>query len=66
MDLDGAGLFLGKKTSLHHLMKKMGFGYRHLSNKHNYYEQPRITEQRHSYLRQIEEEQNREKASGVS
>ena len=53
LDLDGAGLFQGKKTSLHHLIKKMGFGCRHVSDKRNYYEQLRIIEQCHSYLRRM-------------
>ena len=50
VDLESAGLFRGKKTSLHRLMREMGFGYRRVNNKCNYYEQPRIIEQRHSYL----------------
>ena len=50
VDLEVAGLLQGKRTLLHQLMREMGFGYRHVNNKRNYYEQPRILEQRYSYL----------------
>ena len=53
MDLKSAGLFNGKRTSLHCLMREMGFRYRCVNNKRNYYEQPRIIAQRHSYLRRM-------------
>ena len=51
--MENAGLFHGKKTSLFRLMREMGFAYRHVNNKRNYYEQPRIIEQRHSYLQRM-------------
>lgn len=52
-DLERVGLFQGKKTSLRQLLKDMGFGYRRINNKRHYYEQPRIVEQRHSYLHRM-------------
>ena len=64
--LEGAGLFQGKRTLLHRLMREMGFGYRHINNKCNYYEQPRIIEQRHYFFATNEKVQNKEKTSGVS
>ena len=53
MDLESTGLFTGKRTSLHRLMKEMGFGYKRINNKHHYYEQPRIAEQHHTYLERM-------------
>ena len=53
MDLQSAELFNGSKTSLYKLMKEMGFSYKCINNKRHYYEQPRIVEQRHSYLRRM-------------
>ena len=47
------GLFGGKKTSLHRLLKEMGFSYKRVNNKRHYYEQPRIVEQRHYYLERM-------------
>lgn len=53
MDLKRNGLFCGKKTSLHRLLKEMGFNYKRVNNKRRYYEEPRIVEQRHYYLEQM-------------
>ena len=53
MDLECTALFHGRKTSLQRLMKEIGFGYKRVNNKRHYYEQPRIIEQRHSYLRRM-------------
>ena len=53
MDLEGAGLFQGKRALLDRLMREVGFGYRHVNNKRNYYEQPKIIEQRHYFLRRM-------------
>ena len=53
MDLESAGLFRGKRTSLHCLIKEIGFGYKQVSNKCPYYAQPRIVERCHTYLQQM-------------
>ena len=47
------GLFSGRRTKLRLLLKDMGFRYRKQDNRRYYYEQPRIIEQRHTYLRKI-------------
>ena len=47
------GLFSGGRTKLRLLLKDMGFRYRKQDNRRYYYEQPRITEQRHTYLCKI-------------
>lgn len=44
-------LFHGGKSTLHKLLRDMGFRYRKHNNKRYIYEQPKITEQRHEYLR---------------
>ena len=46
-------LFPGGRGSLHKLVRKMGFKYRKHENKRYILEQPHITEQRHSYLREM-------------
>lgn len=51
--LESDGLFKGKRTSLHQLLREMGFGYRRVNNKRHYYEQTKIIKQRHSYLRRM-------------
>ena len=53
VDLKSKGLFCGHKTSLHHLIKEMGFRYKIVNNKRRYYEQPRIVEQRFNYLQRM-------------
>ena len=58
VDLKDAGLFSGKQTTLRCLLKEMGFRYRRMNNKRHYYEQQRIVDQRHSYLKRMR--QNRQ------
>ena len=50
-ELKSKQLFCGSKSTLHQLLKEMGFRYRKHENKRYIYEQPHITEQRHAYLR---------------
>ena len=51
--LEDEGLFSGKWTKLAELLKEMGFSYKKQDNRRYYYEQPRIIEQRHTYLCKI-------------
>ena len=46
-------LYPGGRSSLHKLVQEMGFRYRKHENKRYILEQPYITEQRHSYLREM-------------
>ena len=46
-------IFSGKRTKLRELLKDMGFNYWKQDNRRYYYEQPRIIEQRHTYLRRV-------------
>ena len=46
-------LFAGGRTTLRRVLKEMGFSHKTINNKRYYYEQPRIVEHRHSYLRRI-------------
>ena len=46
-------LFPGGRSSLHKLVREMGFRYRKHENKRYILEQPHITEQRHKYLREM-------------
>ena len=45
------GLYTGQRTKLSKLLKERVFKYRKQDNRRYYYEQPRIIEQRHKYLR---------------
>ena len=53
MNLEGAGMFQGKRTSLLQLMREISFGYSHVNNKRNFYEQSSIIEERHYFLRRM-------------
>ena len=50
-ELKSKQLFQGGKSTLHKLLREMGFRYRKHENKRYIYEQPHITEQRPTYLR---------------
>ena len=41
-------------TSLHHLLKEMGFSYKIINNKCSYHEQSQIVEQDYSYLQRVQ------------
>ena len=46
-------LFEGGRTVLRELLKEMGFRYKKIDDRRHYYEQPRIVQQRHTYLRRM-------------
>ena len=47
------GLFCGHRTTLWKLLRRIGFTYKKVQNKMYVYEQPRIIECRHKYLRRM-------------
>ena len=51
--LRDADLFDGKRTVLREILKDMGFNYKKIDNRRHYFEQPRIVQQRHTYLRRM-------------
>ena len=50
-ELKSRQLFAGGRSTLHQVLREMGFRYRKHENKRYIYEQPHIIEQRHTYLR---------------
>lgn len=46
-------VFHGEETTLRRVIKEMGFKHKTINDKLHYYEQPRIIEQRHKYLRRM-------------
>ena len=50
-ELKARQLFKGGKSTLHKLLREMGFRYRKHENRRYIYEQPDIIQQRHAYLR---------------
>ena len=53
-------IFRGGRSTLYKLLREMGFKYRQHENKRYIYEQPRIIQQRHSYLRTMRANRNSE------
>ena len=49
-ELKARQLFKGGKSTLHKLLREMGFRYRKHENRRYIYEQPDIIQQRHAYL----------------
>ena len=49
--LKGNNLFKGHRTTLWKILREMGFHYKKHENKKYIYEQPRVIQQRHDYLR---------------
>ena len=47
------GLFRGHRTTLWKLLRRIGFTYKKVQDKRYVYEQPRIIEWRHKYLRRM-------------
>ena len=54
-DLKSRQLFQGGRSTLHVLLREMGFRYRKHQNRRYILEQPHITQQRHTYLRAMRE-----------
>ena len=52
-ELKSRELFQVGKSTLHKLLKELGFKYRKNDNKHYILECPDITQQRHAYLRRM-------------
>ena len=51
-------LFKGHRTTLWKILHEMGFRYKKHENKKYIYEQPRVIQQRHDYLRRLHRNRN--------